>query len=84
MEAHKKYPVAARRMRQEGSCQRAVILSRDGGLKGVETLSSCGHDSLDQAATGAIRAVGNYPPFPAELSLHEARFNVTITFGLSR
>jgi periplasmic protein TonB len=84
VEAHKEYPLAARRSRQEGSCQRRFVLNRSGTLTKVEALSSCGHAFLDDAATRAIRAVGAYPPLPDEIAGNEASFTVSITFTLSR
>ena len=84
VEAHKEYPLAARRSRKEGSCQRRFVLSRSGVLRQVEALSSCGHAYLDDAATRAIRAVGAFPPLPDEIAGAEASFTVSITFTLAR
>jgi len=84
IEAHKEYPLASRRKEEEGSCQRRFILSRDGALRNVETVTRCGHPFLDDAATRAITSVGKFPPFPAEIEGDEASFTVTLTFSLSR
>ncbi len=59
------------------------MLRRDGSLKSVEPVDSCGHPFLDAAATRAISSVGAFPPVPAELSPDEP-FEVTITFALAR
>ena len=83
VEAHKEYPLAARRSGREGSCQRRFVLGRDGSLKRVESLSSCGHPFLDSAATQAIIGVGTFPPLPEEYSGAEERFTITITFTLT-
>ena len=82
IEAHKDYPFAARRSRQEGGCRRRFALSRDGSIKRVEALSSCGHALLDEAATRAITAVGTFPPLPDEYKGAEATFTIIITFSL--
>ena len=82
VEAHKEYPLAARKSGREGSCRRRFLLRRDGSLQQVESLSSCGHPFLDAAATRAISSVGAFPPVPAELSPEEP-FEVTITFALA-
>jgi TonB family protein len=84
IESHKEYPLASRRTRQEGSCQRRFTLWRGGRLKQVEALSSCGHPFLDEAATRAITSVGAFPPLPEGLAEGESRFTVTITFTLTR
>jgi len=83
IEAHRQYPVAARKAGWEGSCQRRFVLGRDGSLKRVEALSSCGHPFLDAAATKAITAVGGFPPLPEEFPGGEESFCITMTFTLA-
>ncbi len=82
IEAHKEYPAAAKRTRREGNCLRRFTLSRNGSLKKVETLTSCGYAFLDDAATRAITAVGTFPPLPEEFGGTEATFTVSIKFTL--
>ena len=84
VEAHKEYPLAARRSGREGSCQRRFVLGRDGSLKRVESLSSCGHPFLDSAATQAIVGVGTFPPLPEEYPGAEEGFTITMTFTLTK
>lgn len=84
IEAHKEYPLAARRSGREGSCQRRFILGRNGTLKNVEVLTSCGHPFLDQAATSAITSVGKFPPLPDDFKGVEEAFAITIKFTLSQ
>jgi periplasmic protein TonB len=83
VEAHKVYPVAARSLGREGSCLRRFVLGRDGALKRVESLSSCGHPFLDGAATRAITGVGRFPRLPEEYGGTEESFTVTMTFTLA-
>ncbi len=83
IEAHKDYPLAARKTGRQGSCQRRFTIGRGGSLKKVELLSSCGHPFLDDAATRAITAVRVFPPLPAGFKGGEATFTVTITFTLA-
>jgi protein TonB len=83
IEAHKEYPFAARRLRQEGSCQRRFILSRSGSVKQVEALTSCGYTYLNEAATRAITAVGTFPPLPDDFRGAEEAFTITIIFTLT-
>ncbi|MDD2852796.1 MAG: TonB family protein [Desulfuromonadaceae bacterium] len=84
IEAHKEYPLAARRSRREGSCQRQFILDHNGSLKHIESISSCGHPFLDEAATQAIAAVGTFPPLPDVFKGSEETFIITMTFTLAR
>jgi periplasmic protein TonB len=81
--AHQKYPLAARKLGREGSCRRLIVLDRDGTLKRVEELSSCGHPFLDSAATRAITDVGRFPPFPKEYQGNEGKFSITIGITLA-
>ena len=83
VEAHKEYPLAARRSGREGSCRRRFSLGRDGSLKRVEELTTCGHPFLDSAATRAITAVGKFPPLPEEYPGTEESFTITMTFSLA-
>lgn len=83
IEAHKKYPVAARKLGREGRCERRLVLARDGSLKQVETVSSCGHPFLDAAATRAITDVSKFPPLPDEFGAGQESFTVTMSFSLS-
>lgn len=80
--AHKVYPLAARKLRREGTCQRRLVLGRGGELQEVEAVSSCGHPFLDAAATRAITDVGKFPPLPEDLVGEHEAFNVTLTFSL--
>lgn len=84
IEANKEYPLAARRSVREGSCQRRFVLARNGSLKQVEALSSCGHAFLDNAATRAITTVVSFPPLPDVFNGAEATFTITMTFTLAR
>jgi periplasmic protein TonB len=81
--AHQKYPLAARKLGREGSCRRLIVLDRDGTLKRVDELSSCGHPFLDSAATRAITDVGRFPPFPKEYQGNEGKFSITLRFTLA-
>ena len=83
IEAHKRYPLAARKSGREGTCKRRFVLGRNGSLKNVESLSSCGHAFLDESATRAITEVSSFPPLPDEFMGTEATFTIDITFKLN-
>lgn len=84
IEAHKEYPLAARKSGREGSCQRRFVIDRNGLLKRVEMLSSCGNTFLDEAASRAITSVGVFPPLPDVFKGAEEAFAITMTFNLAR
>jgi periplasmic protein TonB len=84
VEAHKVYPLAARKSHREGSCQRRFTLDCAGLIKHIETISSCGHVFLDEAATRAITSVGTFPPLPDAFGGVEEAFTITMTFTLAR
>ena len=84
IEAHREYPFASRRSRQEGSCRRRFTLDRNGRLMLVEALSSCNYPFLDESATRAITSVGAFPPLPDTLAGEDASFTFTITFTLTK
>jgi len=83
IEAHKRYPLAARKSGREGTCKRRFVLGRNGSLINVEALSSCGHAFLDESATRAITEVSSFPPLPDEFKGTEATFTIDITFKLN-
>jgi protein TonB len=84
IDSHKEYPLAARKNGREGSCQRRFVLGRNGSLKHVEAVSSCGHVFLDEAATRAVTSVGTFPPLPDAFGGAEETFTITMTFALAR
>jgi periplasmic protein TonB len=84
IEAHKEYPLASRRKKEQGSCERRFVLSRNGNLKQVEALTHCDHPFLDDAATRAIVSVGKFPPLPEEFEGSEASFSIKISFNLTK
>ncbi len=84
IEEHKEYPLAARKSGQEGRCLRRFVLNRNGKIKRIDKLSSCGHPFLDEAATRAIRSVGTFPPLPDDYKGDEATFIIPITFSIEK
>jgi protein TonB len=84
IEAHKEYPRACRRKGVEGSCTRSFVVARDGSFKKVNTVSSCGHPFLDEAATRAVASIEKFPPLPDGFEGSEATFTIDITFRLER
>ena len=84
IEARKEYPLAARKAGHQGVCQRSFVISRNGSLKNVKAVSSCGYVFLDEAATRAITAVGTFPPLPDDFKGAEETFTVSMSFMLAR
>jgi periplasmic protein TonB len=83
IEKYKEYPVMARRKRVEGTAVVHFILTRNGSLKEATIARSSGASLLDSAALSAIRAVGGFPPPPAEISGGEITLEVPLTYRLA-
>lgn len=62
IEAHKKYPLLARKGRQQGTVHVCFAIDRDGAVKWCRVEKSSGHRLLDRAASQAVYAVGRFPP----------------------
>jgi protein TonB len=84
IEEQKEYPLAARKAGVEGTCKVGFVLSRDGAVREVRILQSCGNGFLDGAASRAVSSVGRFPPFPAGAGKNEESFTVSLAFRLSR
>jgi periplasmic protein TonB len=83
IEKFKEYPLLARRKHLEGTAVVRFVVTRGGGLKDASLASSSGAGLLDDAALGAVRAVGAFPAMPAEIPGGEMAFEVPLTFRLA-
>jgi protein TonB len=81
LEAHRYYPVQARRQGIEGTVRLAFRIQTDGSLAAVEVRKSSGSRLLDRAA---VRTVERASPLPRELAAAVAGQELTIpvTFRL--
>ena len=82
IEANKRYPRKARRLRQQGTVTLAFTILRDGTIENLRITQSAGADRLDQAALKAIEKISGRYPLPAELNKPSWDFNVPIQYSL--
>jgi len=82
IERYKKYPLMARKGRQQGVVLVEFELSTQGELQSVMIKESCGKRLLDQAALRAVEAAAPFPVIPQQLLLAEASFAVPLRFVL--
>jgi periplasmic protein TonB len=83
IEKFKEYPLLARRKHLEGTAVVRFVVTRGGGLKDASLASSSGAGLLDDAALGAVRAVGAFPAMPVEIPGGEMAIEVPLTFRLA-
>lgn len=83
IERYKKYPLMARKGRQQGSVLVQFELAADGTLRKCFVKESCGFRLLDRAALRAVKAAAPFPNVPAEIKLAENKFIVPVRFVLS-
>lgn len=77
-----KYPRAALRNQQEGTVRITVTLRRDGRIKDVQVLEKSEHDTLNKAATRAVKSASPYPAVPEEIPGEQFLFTVPVVFKL--
>jgi protein TonB len=81
IEKKKRYPLTARKGRQQGRVTVVFQLDAPGNLIASHVANSSGSRLLDRAALKAVRAVGQFPVLPAELS-EETQFQIDLQFTL--
>jgi len=82
IEAQKRYPEIARRLKHEGMARVRFRLSAKGKLLSSAVDTGSGYAELDEAALEAVRSVARFPPFPHPLGAGERDFVVTLNFTL--
>lgn len=81
IDRHKHYPLAARRMRREGTARVSFRLARDGAVDQIAVVDSSGHRSLDRAAVDAVQGIHPFRPAADYLEQSE-QLQVEIVFRL--
>ncbi|HYE77396.1 MAG TPA: energy transducer TonB [bacterium] len=67
IDAKKRYPPPAKRLRRTGRAQVAFTVGADGSLSDLTLRTSSGTEALDDAALQAVRDAAPFPPLPPEL-----------------
>lgn len=83
IERKKRYPLTARKGRQQGRVTLVFQLDPRGNLVTSNVARSSGHRLLDQAALKAVQAVDPFPVLPRGLN-EQTRFQVDLQFTLKR
>lgn len=82
IEANKRYPRKARRLRQQGTAVVTFTILRDGSIQNLRITQSTGVERLDQAALKAIEKINGRFPLPSALNKASWDFNVPIQYSL--
>lgn len=81
IERNKKYPLIARKGRQQGRVVVEFSLHKTGELGSVQVIQSSGHRLLDRAAFQAVNSVKKFPALP-EVLPEDTQFRISINFSL--
>ena len=83
MQAHRRYPDAARQRGEEGTVGVAFTVSRDGAVIAVQVVRPSGSALLDQAVRDML-AGQRVPAFPPGMAQGQAQVAVNVRFSLDR
>lgn len=78
-----KYPRSALRSQQEGTVRLTVTLRRDGRIQDVQVLEKSEYETLNKAATRAVKSASPYPAVPEEITGEQFLFTVPVVFKLN-
>lgn len=77
------YPRGALRNQQQGTVRLTVTLARDGRVKDVQILEKSEYDTLNKAATRAVKSASPYPAVPDAITGEQFLFTVPVVFRLN-
>lgn len=84
IDAHKHYPKASRRRREEGRVVVEFVVQRDGQLAELAVVETSGITRLDDAALKSLARVSPFAPIPPTLARDRWPMRVPIEFSLRR
>ena len=76
IEQRKKYPHAAKRLRQQGVVYVKFTISQDGTIRHIGLVKKSRHEKLNKAALSILKKIGAFAPIPKELG--ERYLSVTV------
>jgi periplasmic protein TonB len=82
LEARKKYPALARRLKQQGSVRVRFAILSDGRIDAVVLAQGSRFDALDQGALQAVQSLVYYKPIPTELQMDRWEVEIPISYRL--
>ncbi|ABC33592.1 Periplasmic protein TonB, links inner and outer membranes [Hahella chejuensis KCTC 2396] len=83
LEKNKRYPLSAKRRRQEGTSTVEFTIMKSGDIAEVRLLDSSGISRLDEAAVKALVTLAQFHPIPDELDRNHWKMSVPIRFQLN-
>jgi periplasmic protein TonB len=82
IDAHKKYPIIARKLGQTGTVVVTFTILHDGTILHVKIKESSGFSALDGAAQNILRLLGHFKPIPKSLGENTLQVTIPIAYAL--
>jgi len=82
IEKRKFYPARAKRQRRQGTVTVGFELARDGRIRNLRLVKKCKSAILGRAALEAVRKVGLFPSFPAEIHRLSWSFEIPLSYRI--
>ncbi|OYQ35512.1 hypothetical protein CHU95_07210 [Niveispirillum lacus] len=79
---HKRYPMASRQRRQQGTAWVRLTLDRQGRVVSHHLERGCGVEALDREATELVIRAQPLPAIPAEMGLEQMELVLPVEFSL--
>ncbi|MFY8093574.1 MAG: energy transducer TonB family protein [Niveispirillum sp.] len=79
---HKRYPMAARQRRQQGTAWVRLTLDRKGRVLSQQLERGCGVEALDREATEMVARAQPLPEIPDELGMDQMELVLPVEFSL--
>ena len=84
IETRKIYPIAARRLGQEGQVEIAFTIQKDGSIRDAQLTQPCAADRLNEAAFALAKGLDHFKPLPNEMRIEQWKLRLPISYRLQR
>ena len=84
IDKNKKYPIASKRLEEQGIVTVAFTVLKSGLFKDIRVITSSGKKRLDKAALKALLKTKQYKSFPKEITKEFMELTVPIKFQLNK
>lgn len=82
IEGLKSYPLASKRMREQGRAVVSFLIAKDGSISNILLKGSSGFARLDEASLAIVRTIGRFRAFPNDLKRDALSIDVPIEYIL--
>ena len=82
IEQCKKYPKAAKRMRQEGVVKVHFTIGKNGGIRNIRLVGKCPYAKLNKAAMKILQEIASFAPIPKELDERYLSLTVPVRYKI--